>query len=216
MALAAGVEVRIVDPQGHEQPRGEPGEILIRGYNVMVGYLDDPAQTAEAVDVDRSLAPVPLVSTFLLERTGDATAAAQPNAEGQLCRYVVTLRVVKMVQANNTFDFTDHLEGVPDWTDSLVVDVGPTSTGGLGAYTGWNSQIPGALDLSPKMPDPLVLTAEPASRGGRPNVLVGQVDLPEAARSLSVFGPTAAITIRVRDRRPTAPPSTTLNPTSVA
>jgi acyl-CoA synthetase (AMP-forming)/AMP-acid ligase II len=46
------VEVRIVDPQGHELPRGEPGEILIRGYNVMVGYLDDPAQTAEAVDAD--------------------------------------------------------------------------------------------------------------------------------------------------------------------
>ncbi|MEP7331910.1 MAG: hypothetical protein ABI692_07450 [Terracoccus sp.] len=87
------------------------------------------------------------MSTFLPERTGDATAAAQPNADGQLCRYVVTLRVSKVVQANNAFDFTDHLEGVPDWTDSLVVDVGPTSTGGLGAFTGWNSTIPGALDL---------------------------------------------------------------------
>jgi len=26
------------------------GEVLVRGYNVMVGYLDDPAGTAEAID----------------------------------------------------------------------------------------------------------------------------------------------------------------------
>ncbi len=31
---------------------GEPGEILLRGPNVMLGYLDDPAATAEAIDGD--------------------------------------------------------------------------------------------------------------------------------------------------------------------
>ena len=46
------VEVRIVDPRGDEVPRGEPGEIVIRGYNVMVGYLDDPEKTAETIDAD--------------------------------------------------------------------------------------------------------------------------------------------------------------------
>jgi acyl-CoA synthetase (AMP-forming)/AMP-acid ligase II len=30
----------------------EPGEILLRGPNVMLGYLDDPAATAEAIDAD--------------------------------------------------------------------------------------------------------------------------------------------------------------------
>ncbi|OFE17053.1 hypothetical protein BA895_17905 [Humibacillus sp. DSM 29435] len=167
----------------------------------------------EAVDADRPLAPVPLVSTFLLERTGDAPAGGKPNAEGLLCRYVVTLRVAKVVQANDAFDFTDHLEGVPDWSDSLVVDVGPTDTGGLGAYTGWNSAIPGALDLAPRMPNRLMLTPEPASRDGRPNTLVGQVDLPDVARSLSVFGPTTTITIRVGDRRPSPAPSPIPSPT---
>jgi acyl-CoA synthetase (AMP-forming)/AMP-acid ligase II len=47
-----GVEVRIVDDDGVEVPRGEPGEILVRGYNVMVEYFEDPERTAETVDAD--------------------------------------------------------------------------------------------------------------------------------------------------------------------
>ena len=35
------VEVVIVDDDGNEVPRGEPGEVLIRGYNVMSGYFED-------------------------------------------------------------------------------------------------------------------------------------------------------------------------------
>jgi acyl-CoA synthetase (AMP-forming)/AMP-acid ligase II len=33
-------------------PRGAPGELVVRGYNVMAGYLDDPEATAEAIDAD--------------------------------------------------------------------------------------------------------------------------------------------------------------------
>jgi len=44
------VEVRIVDGDGNELPTGEAGEIVVRGYNVTVGYWNDPAATAEAVD----------------------------------------------------------------------------------------------------------------------------------------------------------------------
>jgi acyl-CoA synthetase (AMP-forming)/AMP-acid ligase II len=46
------VECRIVDGEGNELPWGESGEIVVRGYNVMIGYLDDPEQTAEAIDAD--------------------------------------------------------------------------------------------------------------------------------------------------------------------
>ena len=46
------VEVRVVGPDGRELPRGEPGEIVVRGYNVMDGYLDDPHATAAAIDAD--------------------------------------------------------------------------------------------------------------------------------------------------------------------
>ena len=47
-----GVEVRVVDDHGAEVDRGRPGEIVCRGYNVMPGYWDDPAATAEAIDAD--------------------------------------------------------------------------------------------------------------------------------------------------------------------
>ncbi len=46
------VEVLVVDDEGNEVPRGEPGEVVIRGYNVMSGYFEEPEQTAETIDAD--------------------------------------------------------------------------------------------------------------------------------------------------------------------
>jgi len=46
------VEVRIVDPEGTELARGEAGEIVVRGYNVMQGYFNDAEATDEAIDRD--------------------------------------------------------------------------------------------------------------------------------------------------------------------
>ncbi|MET0248187.1 MAG: long-chain-fatty-acid--CoA ligase [Sphingobium sp.] len=42
-------EVRIVDMQDEEVPRGEIGEIVVRGPNVMLGYWNRPDATAEAL-----------------------------------------------------------------------------------------------------------------------------------------------------------------------
>ncbi len=45
------VEIRIVDPEtGEVVPRGISGEFQTRGYSVMLGYWNDEARTAEAID----------------------------------------------------------------------------------------------------------------------------------------------------------------------
>jgi acyl-CoA synthetase (AMP-forming)/AMP-acid ligase II len=48
-----GVEVRIATVGTNDPlPAGDEGELLVRGDIVMLGYLDDPAATAEAIDPD--------------------------------------------------------------------------------------------------------------------------------------------------------------------
>jgi HIP---CoA ligase len=47
-----GIELRIVDDDGVDVAGGEAGEVLVRGFNVMKGYFNDPAATAQAIDPD--------------------------------------------------------------------------------------------------------------------------------------------------------------------
>lgn len=48
----AGEEVRLVDENGKDVPVGEPGEVLVRGGNVMLEYWKNPKATEETIDKD--------------------------------------------------------------------------------------------------------------------------------------------------------------------
>jgi acyl-CoA synthetase (AMP-forming)/AMP-acid ligase II len=47
-----GFEIRIADDAGVDVPDGEPGEVVLRGGSVMLGYLDDPEATRQALSAD--------------------------------------------------------------------------------------------------------------------------------------------------------------------
>jgi fatty-acyl-CoA synthase len=51
--LLPQIEGRVVDPEhGRPVAVGEPGELQIRGFNVMAGYFEDPEASAQTVDPD--------------------------------------------------------------------------------------------------------------------------------------------------------------------
>lgn len=117
--------------------------------------------------------PVPLMTTSLLER-----------ADGGTSRYVLSLSVFRLRLTDHGFDFADHVEGVSDWDDALVVDVGPSGDR-LSAWAGWRSELPDAVS-SPTQMKPELHFQQAA---GRPaGTLAATVDLPEAARKLPIFG----------------------------
>jgi long-chain acyl-CoA synthetase len=74
-----GMQVRVVDPRGHDVPAGETGELVVRGPNVMTGYWRRPAETAEVLSADGWL------------RTGDLACCA---ADG---RYELVGRVKELI-----------------------------------------------------------------------------------------------------------------------
>jgi len=47
--IVEGAQVRLIDEAGADVPRGEIGELLIRGANVFAGYWNDPAATEQSL-----------------------------------------------------------------------------------------------------------------------------------------------------------------------
>ena len=50
-----GVELRLVDEDGNEVPQGTPGEIAIKGHNIMKGYYKNETATGEVLAAERLL-----------------------------------------------------------------------------------------------------------------------------------------------------------------
>jgi len=46
----AGISLKVIDAAGAELPADQEGELCVKGYNVMLGYWEDPQATAQALD----------------------------------------------------------------------------------------------------------------------------------------------------------------------
>jgi pimeloyl-ACP methyl ester carboxylesterase len=169
-----------------------------------------PVQINEelAKHIDTPDTPVPLVSTFLLDPAHEAELRRERNdteqspSHSSRLRYVFSLRVFKLVERRKAFRFTDHLEQVADWADSLIVDVGPNADNtGLQAWVAWNSQVAGPNDeLDPITEGLPVKKRNPVDLELVEGIRRSRVDLPEVAKALPVLGDKAHLTLTVRDR----------------
>jgi fatty-acyl-CoA synthase len=104
------VEVKIVSPDtGAVVPRGEPGELCTRAYSVMLGYWDEPAKTADAIDRARWM------------HTGDL---AQMDDEGYV-KIVGRIKDMVIRGGENVYprEIEEFLMGHPDIVDVQVIGV---------------------------------------------------------------------------------------------
>jgi pimeloyl-ACP methyl ester carboxylesterase len=197
-------------------PRGSTGDgrdewqadmrLAVRGLSVVMSEQvaahwcpiqlnDETTRPVDSVDT-----PVPLVASFLLD-PAQQLPQAQNRHEGR-ARYSLTLRVFKVPERDGLFRFRDHLEQVPAWADTLIVDVAPTEDGaGLRAWMAWNSQVHGPLDefdpITQGVPD---APADAAAFERAGDALICRIDLPPSARALAVLGEDARLAISVRER----------------
>jgi acyl-CoA synthetase (AMP-forming)/AMP-acid ligase II len=113
-----GTEVRIVDAEGSPVETGAPGEVLVRGFNVMRGYYEDPAATAEVLGEDGWL------------RTGDVGVL---DAAGNL-RITDRIKDMFIVGGFNAYPAEiEQLLGLhPDVADVAVIGVPDPRLGEVG------------------------------------------------------------------------------------
>lgn len=104
------LEIKIIDPAtGLTVPRGESGELCVRGYAVMLGYWDDPNATAAALDDARWM------------HTGDL---AEMDEAGYLTIVGrVTDTVVRGGQDIRPYEIEEFLQAHPDVVDVRVIGV---------------------------------------------------------------------------------------------
>ncbi|MET9761481.1 FadD3 family acyl-CoA ligase [Streptomyces sp. NPDC006372] len=125
-----GTEVRVVDAEGHPlEPGTGAGEVLVRGFNVMSGYYEDPRATAEVLTPDGWL------------RTGDVGVL---DGAGNL-RITDRLKDMFIVGGFNAYPAEiEQLLGLhPDVADVAVIGVPDGRLGEVGkAYV---VRRPGAL-----------------------------------------------------------------------
>ncbi|CAB3223913.1 unnamed protein product [Arctia plantaginis] len=102
-------EAKVVDEDGEIVPFGSPGELMLRGYNNMIGYWDDPEKTKQTVSEDGWL------------KTGDLFAISKDGYG----RVVGRLKDIIVRGGENIApkEIEDILNTHPDIVESQVIGV---------------------------------------------------------------------------------------------
>ena len=113
--ICASTEIKVIDLDGNELGINEPGEILARGPQVVMGYLNNPKATAETFDRDGFL------------HTGDQGII---DGEGML---TITDRIKEMIKVKGIgvapAELEDLLLGHPKVEDCAVLGVADDYSG---------------------------------------------------------------------------------------
>jgi hypothetical protein len=132
----------------------------------------------------------PLTTVFLLDPAQARQMQRedlQPGSFSPRCRYSLQLRVLHLEEQHGLFVWHDHLETMPEWQDTLVVDVGPDDDDGAEhVWAAWQVDISQVTSV----PDPI--TATPLSFSGPGQFTIA---LPPAGRHL--LGDRAAISLSI-------------------
>ena len=137
----------------------------------------------------------PLTTVFLLDPARarqQQRENLQPGAFSPRCRYSLQVKVIHLQEQHGLFTWQNHLEGAPEWADTLIVDVGPAGDGADDGtehvWAAWEVDISKVTSV----PDPIVRDSLAPSP---PGSLSFTIPLPSAGQQL--LGARAAIALNV-------------------
>lgn len=204
------------DPQTVDVWQAEV-QVSIRGLPVLISgqtaadYCPINLGSVAGADVTAAAAPGPddqaiadggavaqatfLAAAYLLDPER-AAAMQQDNLQAgpvsPRCRYTVQIDVLHLMEKHGLFLWSQHLETMPEWSDALIIDVGPEpGDGGEYLWAAWQSANPKVTStLDPITQKPL----QPgASAGGTLTF-----DIPLPPTGLDLLGPEATIKLTVQ------------------
>jgi hypothetical protein len=156
----------------------------------------DPAPASHAVTqetgpVADSIGP-PLATVFLLDPGWAGQQQREnlpPGAFSPRCRYALQLKVNHLQARDGVLTWQNYLGGVPEWADTLIIDVGSAGDGATEhVWAAWQVNISTVTSV----PDPI--TPKPLSPDV-PGGLTFTFALPAAGQQL--LGPRAALALDV-------------------
>ncbi|HTQ92449.1 MAG TPA: hypothetical protein VMK84_23450 [Streptosporangiaceae bacterium] len=134
----------------------------------------------------------PLTTVFLLDPARarqQQRENLQPGAFSPRCRYSLQVKVIHLQEQHGLFTWQNHLEGAPEWADTLIVDIGPDDDDGTErVWAAWEVDISKVTSV----PDPIV--RDPLAPNP-PGSLSFTIPLPSAGQQL--LGAHAAIALNV-------------------